>query len=66
MSQTSALNLGGFKEEKWGFTRLAPESWKSAISQNVPQASALGGRVCKKVNLMFNSIAPESWKSEKG
>ena len=40
MSQICTFNLGG-PGSKWGFTRLALESWKSARGKNVSQISAL-------------------------
>ena len=44
-------------------TLLAPESWKSASSQNVSQTISNGLIGSQNVNHAFTLLAPNSWKS---
>ena len=57
MSQTDALDRGGYRNTNLTLTRLAPESWKSASVQKALQTSALHSAGPKEVEMELHSTS---------
>ena len=56
MSQTSALDTGGFEDFKPGLTELAPEFWKPLRGHIVSKSGALDWGGSQEVETGLNAI----------